>query len=1089
MKQSGEENRRLRKPTLILARMDLYEKEEEELLSLQARMRNGGVVPAAKVERVGKSSGKGGQQDAVAASHDRDFREAQRGVSSEMHTMRESDLLPILGNVIERDVSRGRGSEDGLWNTTGNLKKNDNEMNSEERGRNKLLHFPVPEHRVKSKFTLGRSREVNRSDIGDKSLQPEMPVGDADSILHNMTPDEVEKARDEILSRFKGSTIDFLKKRGAKKRNVERDLQRQSEGADGVKEKLSDKAMETASSLREPFLNSMLFSENLLSRLRFGRDGSLDSLLSPQKQTWESVLKRDPIRHEVQALGRHGQYYYSFDELYVLCRSTEFRQRVMGMSFLGDLLSTCRKHLVRNSLLDISPELISVIQKEGLGNELPLKWVAIWHHATYSLQIAKLIRFSMDDSNIQVVVESLKSMTQYLGASPDEIKLMEACDAHPVIGSPRLAFSHIQRQGCGTEWLSAPLDLQSTAKTIETGQHCIPLAEEELDEQDLARVDPLSGLFNMNLVGRVMHLMQRKDFQSETSRKLGLQCLLVLAQDGTRVCEKLASASIVVETLYESLTVRTHGNLVDILTLNILKLLFQSSKRFCAESSTQPIRRKIKAIILSNTLDSPRNGTALDCFKVCIQIWRAWLINQTSILYFDDAFSSMCLVMFPSWDRSTDWKRAWPCAREGLLLAAISCTKNNISAQCCQALVKQVMDWMQEMPYPISFIMDQNADSEDGHLKYELASVLSAAFFLFSCSWKFAESWEDSDKSHLKGHFSKLTFLGESSLSQFWRHWSSGNCGPKYQYSAEQNLKTLSYGSLACCMTEFMLTCKGTKSGDMACIFDEIIASIGKSIVDSTAMGTQIEQIIQPWQAYSLQHILNLGRIFTIISSFALEHKALSNVTAIADASIWLLVNLPPGSEDLALRLLSLLFSTEYCHQPFCNALKAVEGSLTRFGILSGIKNIPEILDAECLRLDALSGVSRNILGYDLESDTSEKQSSLLNYDGIESMILHPEGEFLFFLLFLIPWGGTHDVLFPCSFQNLDSPSRTRGCFPSQRYPSTSNREPLPLKEQFFSGLLEMNSKIGSVQSAATKNYSISLILFSMRCTQMIKMK
>jgi len=977
----GEEDVCMRKTAIVIARMDAYEMEEEELLRLQARMENGAVVPAAKVERVGSASNKGVQQAG-------NLREGQSDKLDGMRKMNEFGLLPILGDVIERDVMRESGGEKGLHSSIGSINNDDDKMNSEDGIMKKMRYFPVAEHRKKSRFTLGRCRESNLADMG---LQPEIPVGDADSIISGMTPDEVTEARDEILARFKGSTIEFLRNRGAKKKNVEINSQTQSNRTDIVKGKIPGE--ELNSSLREPLLNSMLFSDSLLSRLRFSRDGSLDNSLAPKKQTWESVIKRDPIRHEVQSVGMSGQYYHSFDELYVLCRSTEFRQRVMGMSFLGDLLSACRKHLVRNDVLDVSPELADVIQREGLGKLLPLQWIDIWHHVTYSLQIAKLIRFSMDDSNSVVVVESLKSLTQYIGASPDEIKMMEACDAHPAIGLPRFAFSHIQRQGYGTEWLSAPLDLQSTVKTMVAGQHNAPLAEEELDEQDLARVDPLSGLLNMNLIDRIIHLMQRKDFQSDTSRMLALQCLHALAQSGMRACEKMASESLALATLSKSLTVIKNGNQLDIVILNILKLLFQSSKSLCVSSASQPIRGKIKAIILSNALDSPQNGTGLDCFKICLQIWRAWLINDASILYFDDAFSSLCSVMFPSWDRDTDWKRAWPCAREGLLLAAVSCTKKNISEECCQALMKQVLDWLREIPYPLSFVLDENANSEEEILKYELNAVLSAAFFFFSCSWKLAKSWEASHRLHLKGLFSEFSFFSESSVTQFWQHLCR-NFGSQDQDLPNQEIQILSCGSLAYCMTEFQLIWGEKNPNDMACTFDEVIAMLGHFISDSAARGVQIEQIMQPWQIYSLQNILNLGRIFTSITSFALDHKMLSNMTAVADTSMRLLVTLPPGADDVALRLLSLLFSRENCHGPLNDALEIVKDYLKRFDILSGVESLPETLQAESLRRDALSGISKNILGYNLESYTSEKILSIMQYDSMFSVILQPEGEF-----------------------------------------------------------------------------------------------
>ncbi|KAL4425916.1 hypothetical protein ABPG75_009932 [Micractinium tetrahymenae] len=415
--------------------------------------------------------------------------------------------------------------------------------------------FPEATHRKLSKFALGRQRQRGAADGAvQPPPQPPTPLPasldegariDAENrqLLAAMSPEQLAEAREEALQRLPPAAVQFLRRRGAQRAAATAaDAPLAAGAAAGAVKELTRKQQASAAG----------------AWLRFGIDGSVVGLRPADAGNADvapaDVAQRDPIRQE-------GVQGYSVQEACLLARSSLPQQRVLALRLLGAVLALARPRLAgapgggRVPLpADVAAEL--GLQQQGQGPDQlsqqgqqqqatpQLDWLAVWHHALLAADITLLLRRSLDDQHAAVAAAAAEALAALLGAAGPagaaEEAAAEAADASPLTGWPAPPLRHLQRPTTAGAWVAAPtsLELQRRQGAEREEQGGEGGEEEPLDEQQLAKVDPLSGLLHMQLLERIVYLIATA--RAAPALNALLSILIRCCQAGKDVADQVA---------------------------------------------------------------------------------------------------------------------------------------------------------------------------------------------------------------------------------------------------------------------------------------------------------------------------------------------------------------------------------------------------------------------------------------------------------------------------------------------------------------------------------------------------------------------
>ena len=881
----------------------------------------GGGTPSASATRVKKkdSGGDGSQQDSASALPPEAF-------------------LPIIGNVVERQCNGSR------------VQMRDVSLSSGER-----KAFPEATHRSMSKFKFARAKREEKQDkVSSKEYQGgdscEASVsGDAEAMLQSMSPDEIESARKELLSRLPQKTVEFLKTRGRKSSTVSSI----NEGKSAPRK------------MGEAPVRSAPTPGPIVERLRFSIEGRVVGI-SPFKTQADRlskdkvVLQRDLIRQSEGTVD--GTDSYTIMECSTLARSTDVNQRVLGLRFLSNILESCRditwEHgaQANTALVDSIPE---EVQNEY---ETPssTSWIQVWQHAVYSAQVTKVIRYALDDEKLKVVVEACRALNALVGLPRIGKDILIAADTCPSIGLPKCPVNHMQRSDDGV-WVSMPLDIME--------QKEYNGSIEEADELDVARFDPISGLLNMRVLHRMSYLLKSDDDLVGKLAKLEiLHVLYSFCAAGDRVMSLMLETPHLLETLVAFLPPYTRALEMDamqILAIEILVMVVASvGEKIVEKDATAMV--KFASNALMSWVEEAENDHVRPLVEI-MKLWRALKISGRIFTQFDDVYKQICFYLFPPLGTLQDCNKSLTISRESYLIAEACVAQGHMSSACCASLLKDTVKWLDE-------VMEQCSNSTmsffaaDNKIVHEV--VAACLQFLQSC-WQSKSIWEQqSDLNEAKSmindcmqRVSSFIIVKDAFAPEFW-HLNVA-CTPRMA---------------VICSTMNMAFLTSTKIS--VSVLEEALSFMCVSDINTLADA----DIMQPWEMPKMQGILQLARLVD-----AIEING-ANTTESLTVGLQLLSLLPPGSDHVGLRLISHMFSsttgTAIIERGFNTALDASKNMPPNFSV----DTVQDFKFSEQHRIDALTALSR-CLGYDLQDAsqwgsltsvlTSSKQPSVM--DGYDS--------------------------------------------------------------------------------------------------------
>ena len=867
--------------------------EEEELLREQARFKlQGGRTASATVVRTAPQS----------APVDQDS-----GLSNHEH------LLPIVGDVVERR----RGDK-----TVGTS-----------RPVQTIGGFPRVEHRSSkgSRFRLGRQGKAGSDCMtGEDVSLPEPSASgmsdeskDAGTILQGMSAEEIDEARKELLQRLPAKTVEFLRARNELKTKTGKSASSGGAATNDESKMLS----KTASDALVPKAPAIA---PLVERLRFDMAGRVAELGPEVQQTEDAAaLKRDVLRFS------HESGFYSVKEACTLARSTDVKQRIFGLRFLQAVLQRCRDGLLAGSFGG-RPDI-----DHCTGPELDVTWIQLWQHAVYVAQVARTVRYALDDEKPKVVVAACGALLALIGGDLNVEGLQGLDPRHPRNAAPRCQVHHMQRaapdEAHHQQWVSMPLDVgDRRQEALKDGLHSED--GEDADELDIARVDPVSGLLNMRLLQRVCFLLvsfeKDEPLVSASAKRDLVKVLRTLSLAGGDVMRAIARTHRLVDALAAVLPAY-HDEPDEIATvaLDTLANLVDCVKEW-GDSAIRRVARYASNAVLCHPLHS---GVA--------RLWRSLQVSGHVFMTLDDMYPMMCL----SFDR------------EAFLLAACSCETGNASAAASLSVLNEASIRIEVITRGKFY-----EAGEDAH--GDVAAILQYA----QCCWQkfcapgsvlqFEEEDDDDDK---EGEEAK-----KAKRMQHARQVSEIRTGVVtcWQLAAQQIVRPsddapivacASWGAeLASAVTTFMnLTSLmgGYEDSNIGATVASVI-EMGRALLNALAASAASfvplddPDIIQPWDAPRLQQYADIACLVDAVQMCIGDQVCVA--ADVINLNLQLLAVLPPGGDLIGLRLLSHVFGTS-----------------AKSAIHRGLQLIDErIEDDQCdeLRIQALSGLSKGI-GYELQ--------------------------------------------------------------------------------------------------------------------------
>ena len=904
---------------------DLVDEEEQALLLEQARfnLQAGHSSAAASVVRCAQTAP---ESETVAAN--------PSSSDSLSHAALQEGLLPIVGNIVERQ--RGSSGKQRTQREQINERIHQDRMGHPHRGDADVDEagprgFPRAEHRSKG----SRFKSLGRKAVQDPASIPVVTSdtsadSDADAILGGMSAEEIEEAREELLARLPSKTVEFLRACNAKRDSGDALEASNGRGRDAAG-RLDDGKMKTSVAVggndkgdgpqRPP---PAVASE--VERLRFDLSGDLLEIGPELREPGEyATLQRDLLRHR-------GEF-YSVREACTLARSTDANQRVFSLRLLQSVLRRCRDGLFR-------------CQKELVPSQFEIgpdvTWIQLWQHAVYVAQVAKTVRYALDDENPKVVGAACGALAGLVGVRVDD---RDARYRH----APRCQVHHMQRAGtsAGTdtgpvydtrsnkEWVSMPLDVGDRRQDAlgAAGRPGMD-EEEEADERDIARVDPVSGLLNMRLLHRLCFLLHslRKDEAMVPMSAKGdvIDAVRSLSLAGGGVSLAISRTPRLLDALVANLpTYLDEPNGTASIILDTLANLVDS----VADWSNGAIRLVVK--YTSNAmLCHPRHpGIA--------RLWRGLQVSGHVFTTLDDLYPKMCFGF----------------DTEAFLSAACSCETGNASAASSLAVLNEAYGQLQSL---------------DGESFYDADDTVHdrvAAMLVFAqcCFREFRVdglhgTGDDMDSKEPNQHpgmdreererISEIRLLVASCCCQAASLIIRPDARARVAACASWS------AALVTAMTAFMnLACVVEDNTNIQERREMARLALAAVAADASLAPLDDPDILQPWDAPWLQRFVDMACLVDAIEMCTGELNMGANRR--------LLAVLPPGADRIGLRLLSHMFG-ESANDVIHLGMECIEGNRNDAGN-DTYRDKPDSADnPDDLRVLVLSGMSGSI-GYELQ--------------------------------------------------------------------------------------------------------------------------
>ncbi len=865
---------------------------------MQAEMMHSQKEPAAKTTRVGRVD--------------------KGSASREQESIKELSLehvLPIVGDVRERMC--------GLASEVPGVEM---KCSPAEAG------FPRATHRSKSKFKFGREERRRHDAIKDieSQVNGDDDVGkESDAILGDMSMDEIESARKELLSRLPQKTVEFLKQRGVQKSRTSHDT---AMNASGSRKSLAERQTQTAAvSHRAEASAAPRQRESLpiLQRLRFNISGDIVSVLpesTDQEALHASTLQRDLVRQAEGSVDNSSCY--TLMQAKILARSTDFNQRAIGLRYLGNILRTCKNHMWEDD---------GVIDLSNLGDgSLPntaLSWLNIWQHAIYSVQVTKVIRYAMDESKINVLTEACRALVALVGLPEIAERLLNNADMNPSIGIPKCQVCHMQRSDTN-QWVSMPLDILDQKEIYGT-------EDMETDEQDLARIDPISGMVNMRIFPRMCYLLQKDTTIGMNVKNDLVLALLGFVMAGKQVGHAMVQTPHLVDILISLLpkyTTSHHMEETSLLSVDVLCVLLDYVDHWGDEKLSQ----KLSNFAMNALLSWRKESGTCESFQAIMKLWRSLKHSGKMFTSFDDIYQHLCFYMFPDIVKGQSYS-GHLCViggREAFLTAAACASVGHISPSCTSSILKDVYRWLKQLPC-LTF-------GELFAFENDVLSMIGAVLHFLQTLLQTKRIWEEEEEFKLAQNairdlvedISQMLILTDDVPKAFWEEVTACTCR---------------MGILSTFMNLiYLLDSKVLQNTSMPRKMLESISQI--HIVPMTDF-----EILQPWDMKMQQHYLQIARLADSIEMNMSHNQDMDLITQV---NLRLVSSLPPGSESIGLRLVSLMFGD--CAKYFIQrGLSEMNSKAIQYKYITSIpSSSQENMDE--MRVQALHGLS-TMMGYELQ--------------------------------------------------------------------------------------------------------------------------
>ncbi|KAI9489772.1 hypothetical protein BDB00DRAFT_769968 [Zychaea mexicana] len=448
------------------------------------------------------------------------------------------DLTSLLGNILS-DVTENKVEKV----EAPSLKS------GTERSQQHVQGFPKPARR--SVFKM-------RMEAKNKSATPEQPQQttttttsatqdfERDNVdrIANMTEEEIEAARKEIVDSLSADSIAMLMNRGGKK--SKKDSATMMEQGNNEEDKDDDdEGEEDLMVMKERYFADVPTEYEKLAWM----DSRFDvNPKNPQEQEQEGqeTSEEDKMYRRLrfdfqgkpvdpnadlpvhQGLHHHGdepdKAGYTLAELFYLVRSQVAPQRTMVLNTLARIL--------RNA-------------KANRGTELWDKVLALFYRPDLAATI--YLRSAMDDRHLVVLVAAVQAMAALVLEKGDEL------DEEPVLDVEQfneylgyVARPHVQVQeengGLGEKFATTVDRLRG--KDQEDDEE-----EEPEDDAQLAQRDLTKGLLRMSILPRIRYLTSRNSELDSRSIDLLVRVLIRLAKSGAEVCESILEHDLVDQVL------------------------------------------------------------------------------------------------------------------------------------------------------------------------------------------------------------------------------------------------------------------------------------------------------------------------------------------------------------------------------------------------------------------------------------------------------------------------------------------------------------------------------------------------------------
>lgn len=599
---------------------------------------------------------------------------------------------------------------------------------------------------------------------GGSSAMDERAIVDAEGsrMLAAMSDAEVAEAQAELMARLSPEAVAFLKKRRQEKAAAlagssgpSTSVQNLPSAAPHAHEQAHDGrlANRRESASAESHVMRQLTPA---ARLRFDVGGRVVGL-APRDQpaatapdapyNGTEVVSRDPVR---QAEGYiPSTESYTVQEACTLARSTVPQQRALALRLLGSVIASSRPRGGETSASVPLPEAVSSELASADGGAV--HWADVWMHLLHAANVTRVLRYALDDSNVVVVASAAEAIAALVCPCGTEQAALEAADANPLAGWPAPPLRHMQRPSGAGAWMASPLDLQSqreerrkkVAQTAAAGQ--LPdddEAEGDVDEEELAKVDPMGGLLNMQLLQRMAYLLSTPSMARAAVALLSIVTAVALA--GKDAADAAVRTPGLLAALGKILGASEMGGPLAVeavflearpMALRALRALCQSSAVAARAAREAGLSRFVyPPLLLSH---DKRDLTTLSSWGdhiEALRIWRCLGMHGQYLIHMDDVYPTLCSYLSPAWStlsslcdaptpsasgEQLSCTASWVVAREAYLVLAQLCwhaaragggEEGMLSPECAKSIAIEATRWLAELPSTAIDILLRNLE-------------------------------------------------------------------------------------------------------------------------------------------------------------------------------------------------------------------------------------------------------------------------------------------------------------------------------------------------------------------------------------------